>query len=134
LVSAELLQEDLDAVKEHWNTHRIRKSRNDTTPGVPDVLYYLPEGRGGRPDLLHSVPDDKISYVENHLIEKQEANEHFEYFQYVINSLSLKSLLTGEKACNYTTNLCQYQYQVLDQLSKIVITPMIAKLFIVIFV
>ena len=36
---AELLQEDLDAVKEHWNTHRIRKSRNDTTPGVPDVLY-----------------------------------------------------------------------------------------------
>ena len=36
---AELLQEDLDAVKEHWNTHRIRKSRNGTIPGVPDVLY-----------------------------------------------------------------------------------------------
>ena len=87
---AELLQEDLDAVREHWNTHRIRKSRNDTTPGVPDMLYYLPEGRGGKPDLLHSVPDDKISYVESHLIEKQEANEHFEYFQYVMDSLDLE--------------------------------------------
>lgn len=87
---AELLQEDLDALKEHWNTHRIRKSRNDTTPGVADVLYYLPEGRGGKPDLLHSVPDDKISYVESQLIEKQEANEHFEYFQYVMDSLDLE--------------------------------------------
>lgn len=65
-------------------------SRNDTTPGVPDVLYYLPEGRGGKPDLLHSVPDDKISYVESQLIEKQEANEHFEYFQYVMDSLDLE--------------------------------------------
>ena len=75
---AELLQEDLDAVKEHWNTHRIRKSRNDTIPVVPDVLYYLPEGRGEKPDLLLPVPGDKISYVEIHLIEKQEANEHFD--------------------------------------------------------
>ena len=87
---SELLQEDLNAVKEHWNTHRIRKSRNDTIPGVPEVLYYLPEGRGGKPDLLLPVPADKISYVENHLIEKQEANEHFEYFQYVMDSLDLE--------------------------------------------
>jgi len=48
--------------------------------------------------------------------------------------LTLKSLLTREKACNCTTNLCQYQYQVLDQLSKLVITHMIAKLFMVIVV
>ena len=67
----------------------IRKSRNDTIPGVPDVLYYLPEARGGKPDLLLPVPGDKISYVENHLIEKQEAND-FEYFQYVMDSLDLE--------------------------------------------
>ena len=87
---AELLQEDLNAVKEHWNTHRIRKSRNDTVAGVPDVLYYLPEGRGGESGLLLSVDDNKISYVENHLIEKEEVNEHFEYFQYMMDSLSLQ--------------------------------------------
>jgi len=80
----------LDAVKEHWNTHRIRKSRNDTTPGVSDVLYYLPEGTGKRPDLPHSVSNVKISYVESHMIEKQEASEHFEYFQHVMDSLHLE--------------------------------------------
>jgi len=86
---AEILQEDLDYVKEHWNTHRIRKSRHDTVSGVPDVLYYLPEGRGGESGLLLSVPDNKINYVENNLIEKEEVNEHFEYFQYVMDSLAL---------------------------------------------
>lgn len=86
---AELLQEDLDTVKEHWNTHRIRKSRHDTIPGVPDVLYYLPEGRGGDSNLLLSVPDNKINYVENHLIEREEDNEHFDYFRYVMDSLEL---------------------------------------------
>lgn len=54
------------------------------------MLYYLLEGRGGEPDLLVSVPDNKISYVESHLIEKEEGNEHFEYFQYVMDSLDLE--------------------------------------------
>ena len=86
---AELLQQDLDAVVEHWNTHRIRKSRHDTIHGVPDVLYYLPEGRGGESGLLLTVPDNKINYVEHHLIEREENNEYFEYFQYVMGSLHL---------------------------------------------
>ena len=86
---AELLQQDLDAVVEHWNTHRIRKSRHDTIHGVPDVLYYLPEGRGGESGLLLRVPDNKINYVEDHLIERDENNEYFEYFQCVMESLHL---------------------------------------------
>ena len=86
---ADLLQEDLNAIKEHWNTHRIRRSRHDTVFGVPNVLYYLPEGRGGESDLLLSVPDYKLSYVENHLIEKEEGNAHFEYFQHVVDSLDI---------------------------------------------
>jgi len=36
------------------------------------------------------VPDDKISYAKSHLIEKQEANEHFEYFHYAVDSLDLE--------------------------------------------
>ena len=77
-------------MKEHWNTHRIRKSRNGTVPGVPDVLYYLPESRGGESDLLSCVPEDKIGYVQNHLIEREEENDHFEYFYYVMDVLGLK--------------------------------------------
>lgn len=49
----------------------------------------MPAGRGGKSDFLLSVSDYKISYVESHLIEKQEANEHFEYFQYAMDSLDL---------------------------------------------
>ena len=39
--------------------------------------------------MLLSVPDNKINYVENHLIVKEEVSEHFEYFQYVMDSLDL---------------------------------------------
>jgi len=38
-----LVQEDLDSLRWHWNTHRIRPSAGATCPpGVPDELYYLP--------------------------------------------------------------------------------------------
>ena len=40
---AELIQQDLDFVKIHWNTHYIHQSRHDTVPGKPDELYFLPE-------------------------------------------------------------------------------------------
>lgn len=53
------------------------------------MLYYLPEGRGGESGLLLTVPDNKINYVEHHLIERDENNEYFEYFQYVMGSLHL---------------------------------------------
>ena len=42
----DVLQTDLDSVKNLWNTHYIRKSRHDTIPGRPDELYYLPENNG----------------------------------------------------------------------------------------
>ena len=36
-----ILQEDLDLVREHWNTHRIRDSKHDTVPGRPDELFFF---------------------------------------------------------------------------------------------
>ena len=46
-----LIQKNLDEVKEHWNTHRIRPSRFDTISGIPDELFYLPEIHGGVDEL-----------------------------------------------------------------------------------
>ena len=43
-----LLQEDLDYSRVHWSTHKIRPSRYGTVPGVPDVLYFLPENFGAQ--------------------------------------------------------------------------------------
>jgi len=40
-----LLQRDLDSVRRQWNTHRIRPSAGAVCPaGVPDELYFLPDG------------------------------------------------------------------------------------------
>ena len=46
------LQNDLDTVKEHWNTHCIRKSRYNTVAGRPDSIFYLPEQHGGVGNIL----------------------------------------------------------------------------------
>ena len=37
---AEILQNDLDIVREHWNSHTNRKSRHSTVSGRPDSLFF----------------------------------------------------------------------------------------------
>ncbi|CAH3181679.1 unnamed protein product [Porites lobata] len=42
-----LLQEELHRVARHWNTHRIRPYPNqESHPGKPDVLFFIPELKG----------------------------------------------------------------------------------------
>ena len=43
---AQLLQDDLDKIKQHWYTHLIRGSSHDTISGRPDELFFLPELHG----------------------------------------------------------------------------------------
>ena len=83
---AHLIQEDLTEACEHWNTHRIRKSRHYTADGRPDVLFFLPESNGGESNLIVPVADDKMAYARNHLIEPETAHDHFGYIQYVMDS------------------------------------------------
>ena len=42
----DLLQSELNKMKEEWNTHRIRHSRHAKVAGIPDEMYYLPEFYG----------------------------------------------------------------------------------------
>ena len=51
-----VLQKELVSVKEHWNTHRIQKSRNNTVPGRPDSLFFLPDLHGARDCLFGLKP------------------------------------------------------------------------------
>jgi hypothetical protein len=37
------VQEDLDRIREEWNTHRIRVTRSSSCPGYPNELYFVPE-------------------------------------------------------------------------------------------
>ena len=40
---SKIIQKDFDVLKDHWNNHQITKSRFETIPGRPNVLYYLPD-------------------------------------------------------------------------------------------
>lgn len=61
---ADLLQTDLDKVKEYWNSHRIRKSKHAIVSGVPDMMYFLPEDFG-HTDCLISILPHKFTEMEN---------------------------------------------------------------------
>ena len=72
-----LLQQELNRVAQHWNLHKIRPSSNqESPPGRPDVLYFLPELHGIS-SYLKSVDDDELLVAEelcceNHIIRADE--------------------------------------------------------------
>ena len=85
-----VLQDELDKVKDHWNSHRIRPSRNGSVSGVPDVLYYLPQRSGGI-ECLHIVQRQQVDEMEQHIQYENpdESNIYQEYFYYVLDSAQL---------------------------------------------
>ena len=91
---ADLLQNDLDNVKEYWNSHQIRKSKHATSYRVPDMMYFLPEDFGHSDCLVPVFPHKMIQmdWFEEFDGEDDDTNPVFcEYFQYVMekkNSLT----------------------------------------------
>ena len=41
-----VMKKALNAIKESWNTHCVRRSRYYTAHGIPDQLFFLPESVG----------------------------------------------------------------------------------------
>ena len=75
-----------EKVKVHWNTHRIRHSRNHATvSGIPDVMYYLPERSGGI-DCKHAVTEQNIQEMELKLQFEENDDEIVEYLNYVMGN------------------------------------------------
>lgn len=103
-----ILQKDIDIVKEHWNTHRIRKSRYNTVSGRPDSLFYLPEHHGGVANLLMQVPEPEIHYASEEIVQVNHVNEYQDYFDYAKDSLGL-----------LPPSDCQEAYQLYSRLMQI---------------
>ena len=96
-----LIQKDLDEVKEHWNTHRIRPSRFDTISGIPDELFYLPERHGRVDELTLPISEELINYAqENFLNYELEQNIYNEYFNFILNNIELAESKNWEEAEN----------------------------------
>ena len=88
---ADVLQRDLDKARQHWNSHRIRRSHETTVPGIPDILYFIPEQSGeDREDCLVQVLPCKLEEVEQEILggsTKEEIDEVWEeYFHYVMEN------------------------------------------------
>ena len=105
---APLLQADLDLVKEHWNTHYIRKSRYDTVAGRPNSLYFLPEINGGVADIILPVPQHDMIYAQTHVVDNPEPNVFQEYFHYVMNTCELQAPGNWREGLNLYNILLDY--------------------------
>ena len=59
-----LIREELNRIAQHWNLHKIRPSLNqESPPGRPDVLYFLPELREAI-SYLHTIDEDATVVAE----------------------------------------------------------------------
>ena len=94
-----VIQDYLNAVMEHWNTHYIRQSRHDTVPGRPDSLFFLPEQHGAMPSLFHKVIEADIQCITVTVVQNDVANDYHEYFDYVIRELDIESPKDWREAC-----------------------------------
>ena len=70
-----VLQAEFHAVRERWNTHRIRKSRSATVAGRLDSLYLLPEIHGACNNGV-PVSNTEVTYVTEHIIEHDSSENH----------------------------------------------------------
>ena len=86
---APVLQEDLDIVKEHWNSHIIRKSRHGTVSGRPVSLFYLPEHHGAVGNLLSAVSQTEIDNVSENVVQMNYFNEYQDYFDYARRAVGI---------------------------------------------
>ena len=96
---AELIQQDLDFVKIHWNTHYIRQSGHDTVPGKPDELYFLPENFGAS-DLLQPVSPEKLEEARMKCKTTDSKNDYQEYFNHVLCLLDVLKPNNWKEALN----------------------------------
>ena len=95
-VFSPLLQKELDGFSYYWNSYFIRRLRQDSVSGIPEVLFYLPK-ESGYSTQRHDVTADKIENILRHrnIVREGEAKvckcdtELKEFFEYVVQSEGL---------------------------------------------
>ena len=106
---AHLIQNDLDRVKDHWNSHYIRRSRYGTTAGVPDIMYHMPENFG-KMDCLLGLNNQQIEEMKVHCeMEEPAENVYLEYFETMINDLGFTFPTNEEEALPLFQQLMSFQ-------------------------
>lgn len=69
-----VIQGELNSARDHWNTHYIWRSRDNTVSGRPDSLFFMPEHHDAVDMLVH-VSSRETEYVSRHIIEEVPVHE-----------------------------------------------------------
>eukprot|EP00794_Sanderia_malayensis_P006400 gene6400-7134_t len=72
-----LINKDIAAVRDHWNSHWISKNRYATVHGIPDVMYFLPEYHN-RQNCLVNVPDNQLDELQDETFRISSMFDHIE--------------------------------------------------------
>lgn len=88
---SDFIQSELDGVREHRNSHSIRKPTYGTISGQPKELFFLPKSFGYNQRDIKIIDEDnpKVLEEENFLLRAEEVfkvrdEELCNYFHYVI--------------------------------------------------
>ena len=81
-----VIQNELDDVRNRWNTHYIRRSRHNTEAGIPDEMFFLPESFNTT-DYKEEVADEDLFQMKQQLVLDENANIYFDYFTETSSSL-----------------------------------------------
>lgn len=104
-----LIQSKNKKVKEHWNSHYIRKSRFDTVSGIPNILYLLPE-YNGKQDCLVPLSNEDIEEMKPQCeLENLGNSIHTEYFESVMDELRLQCPLNETEALDLFQRFVELQ-------------------------
>ena len=79
---SKIIQKELDEIRDEWNNHYIRKSRHHTASGIPNTLYFLPEGVGTI-DYKHPYSLEDLEEVNNELHSPDDSNKSLIYQEYL---------------------------------------------------
>lgn len=105
---SKVIQSELDKVRDHWNSHYIRRLRHDTVAGVPDILYYLPENSGAV-DCLVPVSQAQIREVEPQCDMEVDEDHYKEYFEYIMSTAGCNCPLNERDAFDLFQSFKQLQ-------------------------
>ena len=87
---------ELDEVREHWNSHYIRKSAFGTVAGQPEESFFLKESFGYEHRNIQSTDEDitKVLKEDNFLLRAEEVIKAIdeEHCNYVCNITSIEDL------------------------------------------
>ncbi len=101
-----LIQDECNLIREHWNTHCIRKSRHNAASGRPDSLFFLPEIHGAKGDLMIPVSESEIECASTELL-SEDICEYSQYIDYVMNEISAEKPSSWEDAYELYRQLMQ---------------------------